>query len=141
MSNVGRPNFDWALSAMTKAVESQATAAAQVQYRLDATMRLNIFQKRHEYPPLSRCNGNGGGSRQAFPSKEARLGVALSQTGKNVLPSKHCLPPCCLCTVLRCNFGGDSGGGYGYIGEVVGVRDNLSIFTAFRHQSPTYHRP
>ena len=43
MSNVVLPNFAWALSAMTRAVESQATAATQVQYRLDATMRLIPF--------------------------------------------------------------------------------------------------
>jgi hypothetical protein len=51
MSNAVLPNFDWALSAMTKVVESQAAAAAaaKVQYRLDATMHLipfGIFSKK-----------------------------------------------------------------------------------------------
>lgn len=51
MSNVVLPNFDWDLSATTEADESRAVAAAQVQYRLDATMRLvpfGIFSKKHK---------------------------------------------------------------------------------------------
>jgi len=44
MSNVVLPNFDWAHSNVNDTIKSQATAAAQVQYRLDRTMRLIPFR-------------------------------------------------------------------------------------------------
>jgi hypothetical protein len=42
MSNIVLPNFDWALATTTEA-ESQATTAANVQYRLDGTKHLIPF--------------------------------------------------------------------------------------------------
>jgi hypothetical protein len=55
MSTTVLPNFDWALSEMTRAVEFQATAAAMLQYRLSATMRLIPFGI-HTKKDLISCN-------------------------------------------------------------------------------------
>ena len=95
MSNVVLPNFDWALSDMTEGVESQTTAAAQVQYRLDATMRLipfGIFSKIdiNTYPSL---NAVGGAAERVklFLAKKLVLGWLYLK------PETRSFPPNAVC--------------------------------------------
>lgn len=91
MSAIIFPNFDWALSPLTKAAESKVTAAAKVQYRLDSAMRLIPFEirtkKDQKRPPAFHASGIHEGHLRLFLAKKLLLGWLYLQRERMFLVS------------------------------------------------------